>query len=147
MKVDLAVIKEQEGADTGAYPPEWPKTAKKVKEANGWKCERCGRPNDYENGYTLTVHHLDGNKWNLELWNLAALCQRCHLSVQGTVDFYTDTLSGVHREWMAKHIQGYNEWARLNGKLPLKLTRIIPNRANYAYPKARIITYLPESKE
>ncbi|GAH88897.1 unnamed protein product, partial [marine sediment metagenome] len=27
----------------------------------------------------LTVHHLDGNKANCEDWNLAALCQRCHL--------------------------------------------------------------------
>jgi hypothetical protein len=133
MKVDLAVIKEKEGAESGAYPPEWPETARKVKEANGWKCERCGRPNDYENGYTLTVHHLDGNKWNLEPWNLAALCQRCHLQVQNKIDFYTDSLDGVHREWMAKHVTDYNVWAIRNNKSPLLLTKIVPNKASYDY--------------
>jgi len=73
-KIDLAVIKEREGAESGIYPKEWPEVARQVKEANGWKCERCGHPNDWENGYTLTVHHLDMNKDNLEPWNLAALC-------------------------------------------------------------------------
>ncbi len=135
MKVDLAVIKEHEGAASGRYPPEWPDIARRVKEAAGWRCERCGRSNDYENGYTLTVHHLDGDKWNLEPWNLTALCQRCHLQVQGKVDFYTDSLDGVHREWMAKHVQGYNEWASVNGKPLLLLTRIVPNRNSYDYPR------------
>lgn len=34
----------------------------------------------------LTVHHLDGDKLNCRWWNLAALCQRCHLSIQGRVN-------------------------------------------------------------
>ena len=35
----------------------------------------------------LTVHHLDGDKANLAWWNLPALCQVCHLSVQGRITF------------------------------------------------------------
>src|SRR5262245_6663119 len=34
----------------------------------------------------LTVHHLTGDKADCRWWNLAALCQRCHLSVQGRVN-------------------------------------------------------------
>ncbi len=34
----------------------------------------------------LTVHHLDGNKANDEWANTLALCQRCHLEIQGKVD-------------------------------------------------------------
>ena len=33
----------------------------------------------------LTVHHLDGNKANCRWFNLCALCQRCHLAIQGKV--------------------------------------------------------------
>jgi len=133
MKVDLAVIKEKEGAESGAYPKEWPEVARKIKETNGWKCERCKRPNNYQDGYTLTVHHLDGNKWNLEPWNLAALCQRCHLQVQNKVDWFQDNLDGVHRVWMAKHIVAYNDWAMQNSKPLLRLSLIIPNRDRYDY--------------
>jgi hypothetical protein len=116
LNIDLAIIKEQEGAESGVYPPDWPRVAREVKARADWKCERCNHPNDYQNGYTLTVHHLDGNKWNLELWNLAALCQRCHLHIQNKVDFYRGTLTGLHSPWMAVHVQGYNDWASRNGK-------------------------------
>lgn len=34
----------------------------------------------------LTVHHLDGDKANDAWWNTLALCQRCHLQVQTTID-------------------------------------------------------------
>ena len=130
MKVDLAVIKEEEGAETGRYPPDWPRVAREIKALAGWVCERCGHSNDYQNGYTLTVHHLDGNKWNLEPWNLAALCQRCHLHIQGKVDFLRDTLTGLHTPWMAVHVQGYNLWAERHGKplLSYNGTRNMPNR-------------------
>jgi 5-methylcytosine-specific restriction endonuclease McrA len=67
------------------YPPNWPEIAGRIKEAAGWKCERCGHPNEFESCHVLTVHHLDGDKQNCQDWNLAALCQRCHLSIQGRV--------------------------------------------------------------
>ena len=115
MKFDLAEVKEREGAKSGEYPPNWPEVARHVKEAAGWKCERCGHPHDYENGYTLTVHHLDGRKWNLALWNLAPLCQRCHLKIQAKVDWWQQLLDGKHSPWMVRHIRLYNEWAKEHG--------------------------------
>lgn len=57
-----------------------------MKQKAGWCCERCGHPHDPRAGYTLTVHHLDGDKQNCRSANLAVLCQRCHLSVQGKFD-------------------------------------------------------------
>ncbi len=91
------------------YPAEWPAVAKAVKDAAGWQCERCKHPNDLQSGHVLTVHHLDGNKHNLERWNLAALCQRCHLKIQGRVKmdqlFFLEVLpvSG----WFKSHLDGY----------------------------------------
>lgn len=92
----------------GKYPPDWKAIAERIKSKNGWRCERCWVahgpiPN------VLTVHHLDGDKSNCADWNLAALCQRCHLSVQGRVKmgqlFMLDILpvSG----WFKPHYEGY----------------------------------------
>lgn len=57
----------------------------------------------------LTVHHLDGNKANCEKWNLAALCQRCHLQIQGKVKmdqlFFAELLDVS--EWFKPHLEGY----------------------------------------
>jgi len=101
----------------GEYPPDWREISYSVKAEHRWKCERCGHPDDRAAGYLLTVHHLDGNKSNCERWNLAALCQRCHLSVQARVDF-TQGYSGPHSLWMAVHVVTYNAWALPRG-LPL----------------------------
>lgn len=46
-------------------------------------CEHCGHSNDPEGGYALTVHHLNGDKSDCSFENLVALCQRCHLHIQG----------------------------------------------------------------
>lgn len=91
------------------YPDNWKEIAKAVKDRNNWKCERCGHENDLKTGHVLTVHHLDGNKSNCQDWNLAALCQRCHLRIQGRVKmdqlFMLDILpvSG----WFKPHMDGY----------------------------------------
>lgn len=45
---------------------------------------RCTHPRDGKMR-ALTVHHLDGDKANMRWWNLLALCQFCHLSVQARV--------------------------------------------------------------
>lgn len=70
----------------GEYPPEWPELARQVKDDAGWRCVRCGHPHDPGAGRTLTVHHFDGDKANCQRYNLMALCQACHLSVQARVD-------------------------------------------------------------
>lgn len=66
----------------------------------------------------LTVHHLDGDKANLRWWNLAALCQRCHLVIQGRVKMH-QVYPFEHSEWMKPHAAGYYAWHYLR----LELTR------------------------
>lgn len=66
------------------YPPEWPFIARAIKHYAHWCCEHCHRPHNPKMYYTLTVHHLDGDKANCTFNNLVALCQRCHLRIQAT---------------------------------------------------------------
>lgn len=97
------------------YPSEWPEIAKAVKDAAGWRCLRCRHPHEtpsnpadcddecnlifhpetwqlipYRRQRILTVHHLDGRKMNMAHWNLAALCQVCHLFIQGVTQHRMD---------------------------------------------------------
>lgn len=88
------------------YPPDWLEISCKAKDRAGNRCERCGRYHDYESGYVLTVHHLDMNPDNNADWNLAVLCQRCHLSVQNRVNMYQGYLL-EHSEWMKPHVEGF----------------------------------------
>jgi hypothetical protein len=91
------------------YPKNWKTIAKRIKEAAGWKCERCHHANTVEGAYVLTVHHLTGDKSNCEDWNLAALCQRCHLKIQGRVkmeQLFFATILDVS-EWFKPHLEGY----------------------------------------
>lgn len=54
----------------------------------------------------LTVHHLTGNKLDLRWWNLAALCQRCHLTIQGRVHM-EQVFPFEHSEWFKPYAAGY----------------------------------------
>jgi len=90
----------------GEYPENWSEIAKDVKDRADWKCIRCGHPHDPESGYCLTVHHLDGDKSNCRWWNLAALCQRCHLSIQSRVDM-TRVWMFPHSDWFKPYVAGY----------------------------------------
>lgn len=88
----------------GKYPKDWPSIAKRTKDDAGWKCVRCGHV--HELGHVLTVHHLDGNKSNCEWWNLAALCQQCHLHIQAKV-VMERTWMFDHSEWFKPYVAGY----------------------------------------
>ena len=100
---------------TGKYPPEWTKELRQqIREEADNKCERCGHPHDPQNGYALTVHHLDNNKSNCARWNLAALCQRCHLHIQGKV-FLPQFYMFEHTAWIVPHVRGYYESLGLDG--------------------------------
>lgn len=88
------------------YPPEWPEVAQAVKDAANWECIRCEHPHDTESGYMLTVHHLDLDKSNLAWWNLAALCQRCHLRIQGKVIMERIWFL-EHSPWFIPYVAGY----------------------------------------
>jgi len=91
------------------YPENWAEIAAQVKEECGGKCERCNHEHDSKAGYCFTVHHLDGNKANCKRWNLAGLCQRCHLYMQPVCidqllfDFVTVS------EWFKPHLDGYKK--------------------------------------
>ena len=90
----------------GEYPENWKEIAWRVKEAASWKCIRCGHPHNVDTKHVLTVHHLDGQKNNCRWWNLLALCQRCHLSIQARVSmdqFYF----GEHTEWFRPYVAGW----------------------------------------
>ncbi|MCH8853392.1 MAG: HNH endonuclease [Planctomycetes bacterium] len=87
------------------YPPDWGRIALAIKDESNWQCVRCGHTHDVKAGYTLTVHHLDGNKANCERWNLAALCQRCHLHIQHKVDM-AQMFMFDHSEWMVPFVEG-----------------------------------------
>lgn len=88
------------------YPPEWPAISQQTKDAAGWRCVRCTAPNSRDGWRILTVHHLDGDKGNCRWWNLAALCQRCHLSIQGKVKMDQPYL-WEHSEWFKPYVAGF----------------------------------------
>lgn len=54
----------------------------------------------------LTVHHLDGDKANCRWWNLLALCQSCHLSIQGRVIPERPWLY-EHSDWFRPYVAGF----------------------------------------
>lgn len=90
----------------GVYAPYRKERHNRVRAEAGEKCIRCGHGHDPVNGYALTVHHFDGNKSNDEWWNLMALCQRCHLRVQGRVNpeihYFLE-----HAPWAKPYVAGF----------------------------------------
>ena len=86
------------------YPDNWKEISEHTKEEAGWLCIRCGAAS--EPGYILTVHHLDLDPSNSEWWNLAALCQRCHLVIQAKVVMERAWLYD-HSEWFKPYFAGF----------------------------------------
>ena len=87
---------------TGEYVPDRKALHNAVRAAAGNRCIRCGHPagdtpsvraacdercTHRRDGKLriLTVHHLTGAKGDNRWWNLLALCQGCHLTIQGRV--------------------------------------------------------------
>ena len=67
--------------DEDGYPEAWSKSLKlDVKDRDNWTCQDCGvKQNDLtKEKKWLGVHHLDGNKKNVEKDNLITLCRSCH---------------------------------------------------------------------
>ena len=109
----------------GEYPPDWPAIALRVKDEAGWRCVRCSHPYDPASGAehsrtncdracshgppdgkqrVLTVAHLDDDKSNCAPWNLAALCQVCHLETQGKIEM-RQAYFLEHSDWMAWRVR------------------------------------------
>ena len=101
----------------GEYPDTWTKEFRDAfRKVRGNKCERCNHPHDPSTAHSLTIHHLDCNKSNCEEWNLAALCQRCHLTIQGRVNMFQE-YAFEHTEWMSPHVEGRDK-AMAEGRWP-----------------------------
>ena len=100
------------------YPQGWSDFARRVKAEAGWKCERCKHPNDLASGHVLTVHHLTNNKQQSfeDRWAFAALCQRCHLAIQGRVkmdQMFMPEILPVS-DWFKPHLEGYVKAQQIN---------------------------------
>lgn len=70
--------------------------------------DRCTHPRDGKMRI-LTVHHLNGKKDDNRWWNLLALCQSCHLSVQSRVIPERPYLFD-HSEWFLPYVCGFYAW-------------------------------------
>ena len=64
----------------------------------------------------LTVHHLDEDKANCRWWNLAALCQRCHLRMQRAV-VMDRVYHFEHSEWFKPYAAGFYAFKYLDEDL------------------------------
>lgn len=97
----------------GEYPADWPEIAWQLKAEHHYLCERCGHVHDVESGHVLTVHHLVPDKSLCEKWNLAVLCQRCHLFVQAKFNLCVEVeqlkLFPEHG-WWTPHVDGFKKW-------------------------------------
>lgn len=124
------------------YPRNWAAIAGRAKTRAGWRCVRCGHPQKPDGTQlpcdahcthdpvppgtpvnaihrVLTVHHMDGNRANNTWWNLAVLCQRCHLTIQSTLDLDQAVLiPDLHGDWLTPYLQGYLRNKIRNGEQP-----------------------------
>jgi hypothetical protein len=64
----------------------------------------------------LTVHHLTMDKADCRWWNLAALCQRCHLQIQRRVQM-ARIYPLEHSEWFKPYAAGWYAWTYLGAEL------------------------------
>jgi 5-methylcytosine-specific restriction endonuclease McrA len=72
------------GVSRGRYPGNWRYYIRgQVRERDGFTCQVCGV---IEVGREHHVHHIDGDKENVDLHNLVTLCISCHLGVRTRTD-------------------------------------------------------------
>jgi hypothetical protein len=89
---------------TNDYNADGQQKRREARERAGNKCIRCGSPS--VPGKILTTHHFDGDKSNDVWWNLLALCQVCHLQIQGKVD-PEQPYFFEHSEWLKPYVAGF----------------------------------------
>lgn len=108
---------------TGEYVANRKELHNAVRAAVGNRCIRCGHPqgdtfatrSPCDDDCThprdgkmriLTVHHLTGQKDDNRWWNLLALCQSCHLTIQGRVIPERPWLF-EHSPWFIPYVCGF----------------------------------------
>jgi hypothetical protein len=67
-------------------------------------------------GINYGVHHLDGDKSNCAWWNLLALCNSCHLTVQSRVIVDRPWILD-HSDWFRPYVAGF--YAHYYGELAI----------------------------
>lgn len=60
-------------------------------------------------GLNYGVHHFDGDKSNCQWWNLMAMCNSCHLSIQARVVPERPWLF-EHSQWAHPYVGGFYAW-------------------------------------
>ncbi len=93
------------------------------------RCALCGAKNHAPHPQTgskvvLTVHHLDCDKKNHDLFNLAPLCQGCHLAQ------HRDSQSLEQVQWCDMQT-GYHKWIDM---LLQFMTYVVPQFHKYIKP-------------
>lgn len=73
--------------------------------ASGWRMATRGAEVE-AHWRILTVHHLNGDKRDCRWWNLVALCQRCHLTIQGRVVMEREFVTR-HSDWFRPYAAGW----------------------------------------
>lgn len=73
-------------------------------------------PQRYAEWRILTVHHLNGVKHDCRWWNLAALCQRCHLTIQAKVHMER-AWQREHSDWFKPYVAGFYAWRFLGEEI------------------------------
>lgn len=106
------------------YPDNWQMISYRARLRAGNRCVRCGHPDgdpcdqrcrhkQDDRRRMLTVHHLDGDKANCKPYNMAPLCQICHLFIQSAYTPGQLTLGGgVYEEWLKPFEAGRRRAAR-----------------------------------
>lgn len=111
-------IRSRRGAQTWCYSQET------VDELPGRAGQMAAQGRDVEARWRiLTVHHLDGVKANCRWWNLSALCQRCHLQIQGKVQM-ARVWPWEHTPWFQPYVAGYYAHAYLGEDLTREETEV-----------------------
>lgn len=137
----------------GEYPPNWEQIARDVKWDATWRCIRCRHPFYNTDNRVLacdpicdrarckaqviaarggqhnfTVHHLDGDKANCAWWNLLALCNSCHLTIQAKVIPDRPYL-WEHAEWFKPYVAGF--YASYYGGQQLERAEVMADLERY----------------
>ena len=98
-----------------SYPDNWRSIAGWLRYFAGGYCARCGAHTS-EQGHVFTVHHLDMDPSNCRWWNLAGLCQKCHLQIQHKVVMERPWMF-KHSWWFQPHVAGYYAETRLGEQI------------------------------
>jgi hypothetical protein len=124
---------------SGTYPSSWNEIADLVEQEAGYRCVRCGHPAEspgiripcdrrcdparHPGGLNdgkqrvLTIQHLTGQKNQNAWWNLAALCQVCHLKIQAKVVMDRPWAWLPHSEWFRPYVAGFYAYKYLGQDL------------------------------